>query len=101
MLRITAAALCLIATSTLADNSRGFQHTHQDGYTGSFSNPINYRPNRTPGVVVVRVPGYTEANTLRIRGGRPGVTTGTSVAPPQGVTGQNLAGLELQPLDGD
>ncbi len=99
MLRITAAAFCLIASSAQADDLVGFYHTHQDGYVGSFTNPINYRPNRTPGFVAVRTPGYSEANTLIIKRGRPGVTTGTSVAPPQGTTGQTLpGGYELQPF---
>ena len=98
MFRIAAAALCLIASSAQADHLTGHHHSHHSGYTGSFTNPINYRPNRTPGFVAVRTQGYTEADTLIVKRGAEGVTTGTSVQPGQAVTGQNLNGLQLVPF---
>ncbi len=85
MFRIAAAALCLTASAASADQLVGFVHTHVDGYTGSYSNPINYRANRGTGIV--RSAGYSEANTKLIKSRRPGVTTGDSIEPPQGVTG--------------
>ncbi|WP_298297031.1 hypothetical protein [uncultured Litoreibacter sp.] len=85
MFRIAAAALCLSASAASADQLVSYVHTHVTGYTGSYSNPINYRPNRGTGIV--RDAGYSEANTLFVRRDRVGVTTGKTVSPPQGVTG--------------
>ncbi|MEM9584947.1 MAG: hypothetical protein AAGA08_17675 [Pseudomonadota bacterium] len=96
MFRI-AAVLCLVASSAQADTLIGYAHSHDHGYVGSFTNPINYRPNRTPGFVAVRTSGYTEANTLIVKRAQEGVTTGTTATPGQASTGQNLTGLELVP----
>lgn len=98
MFRIAATALCLTASAATADTLVGFHHTHQDGYTGSFTNPINYRPNRAPGLSIVRDAGYNEANTVMVKRRRAGVTTGTSITPPQGITGTGVATSSGAPL---
>lgn len=87
MFRIAAAALCLTASAASADQLVGFVHTHVHGIQGSFSNPINYRPNRAEGLAYVRASGFNEANTVYVKRRRAGVTTGTSVTPPNGITG--------------
>lgn len=98
MFRIAATALCLVASSAQADTLVDFYHTHQDGYVGSFTNPINYRPNRAPGLAIVRAQGYNEANTVMVKRRREGVTTGTTITPPQGITGIGVASSSGAPL---
>lgn len=78
MFRIAAAALCLTASAASADQLVGFVHTHVDGYTGSYSTPFNYRPNRATDFV--RHSGFNEANSRYIKAGRVGKTEGRTVS---------------------
>jgi len=94
-------AVSVFAAPAFADASNMTVHT-QHG-VGSFSEPINYRPNNAEGRVIVRPEGYSEANTKMVRSETVGVTTGSDASSAQIVTqaGRYIMGRLIFVEDGN